>query len=95
MPPFLTWLVLEKPLTTLEFYLLGELKNVCFNIPLLQAIKNIPIYAKAIKEFCIWRTERKPKDPSTIHVVGKLAYLIMGKPFTAKYEDTEIPIIIV
>ena len=33
--------------------LLGELKNLCVKIPLLQAIKYVPIYNKLIKEKCL------------------------------------------
>lgn len=69
---------------------LGELKNVCVKIPLLQTIKNITIYEKTIREFCIKRPRRKLKDPATIHLVGKLAGLMMGKPLISKYEDPSI-----
>jgi hypothetical protein len=51
-PPFPERLVKEKlPISLLEFDVLDELRNVCVKIPLLQAIKDIPIYTKAIKEF--------------------------------------------
>jgi hypothetical protein len=30
-----------------------ELRNICVNIPLLQAIKDIPIYAKIVRDLCI------------------------------------------
>jgi hypothetical protein len=36
-----------------------ELKNVCVKIPLLQAIKDVPIYAKTIKELCIKKPGQK------------------------------------
>jgi len=36
-----------------------ELRNVCENIPLLQAIKNIPIYAKIIRDIYIKKPRRK------------------------------------
>lgn len=51
-PPFpkkLTHLVQHTPK---ENELLGELKNICVKIILLQAIKDVPIYKKLIKEKC-------------------------------------------
>ena len=51
-PPFLERLTLPKPIVSLYFYLLGELKNLCIKIPLLYAIQDIAIYAKTIKELC-------------------------------------------
>jgi len=51
-PPFperLTHLVQPTPE---ENELLGELKKLCVKIPLLQAIKDVPIYNKLIKEKC-------------------------------------------
>ena len=38
---------------------------------------------------------RKPKDPPTIHVIGKLSELIMGKTLLAKYDDHGNPTVIV
>jgi hypothetical protein len=49
VPPYPDRLVIEKPTTRLEFDILNELKNICVNIPLLQAIKDIPIYNKVVK----------------------------------------------
>jgi hypothetical protein len=50
-PPFPERLVKEKiPISLPEFDVLDELRNVCVKIPFLQAIKDIPIYKKAIKE---------------------------------------------
>ena len=49
VPPFLERLVIEKPIVHLEYNILNELKNICVKIPLLQAIKDIPIYNKVIK----------------------------------------------
>jgi hypothetical protein len=51
-PPFPERLVKEKiPISLPEFDVLDELRNVCVKIPFLQAIKDIPIYKKAIKEY--------------------------------------------
>ena len=53
-PPFPERLVKEKfSISLLEFDVLDELTNVCVKIPLLQAIKDIPIYTKKIKELCL------------------------------------------
>ena len=54
-------------------------------IPLLQVLKDVPIYAKEVKYFCIKRIGRKKEDPKTIHVVGKVADLMLGKLSIPKY----------
>jgi len=41
--------------------MLNELKNICIKIPFLQAIKEIPIFAKEIKELCVKKPRRKRK----------------------------------
>jgi hypothetical protein len=48
-PPYAEILVIEIPTTRPEFDILNELKNICVKIPLLQAIKDIPIYSKVVK----------------------------------------------
>ena len=52
LPPFPERLNLPRPIITPDFDILAELRNLCIKIPLLQAIQDIPIYAKAIKELC-------------------------------------------
>ena len=42
-PPFPERLTIEKPVIQPEFDILNELINVCVKIPLLQAIKDVPI----------------------------------------------------
>ena len=60
-PPFPERLVKEKPSISLpDFDVLNELTNVYVKIPLLQAIKDIPIYTKAVKELCL---NKRKKDP--------------------------------
>ena len=56
-----------------EYDILNELKNICIKIPLLQAIKDISIYSKVIKEICIKHPRKKQKDPLTIHVIGEMS----------------------
>ena len=53
IPPFLERLAIEKPMIHPKYDILNELKNICVKIPLLEAIKDIPIYIKVIKELCI------------------------------------------
>jgi hypothetical protein len=55
-PPFPERLALEKKITQSGYDLLDELKNVCIRIPLLQAMKDIPIYARTVRELCIKKT---------------------------------------
>ena len=70
IPPFLETLVIEKPVVHPEYNILSELKNISIKIPLLQAIKDIPIYSKVIKYLCIKLLGKKQKDPLTLHVIG-------------------------
>jgi hypothetical protein len=78
-------LLIKKPTTRPKFDILNELKNICVKITLLQAIKDIPIYSKVVKEFCIKNPGRKQKDPPTIHLVGGLSEYMSEKPKLAKY----------
>jgi hypothetical protein len=48
-PPFPERLLIEKTIAQSEFDIMNELKNVCVKIPLLQVIRDVPIYAKTIK----------------------------------------------
>ena len=66
---------------------------MCINIPLLQAIKDIPIYAKTMKELCTKKLGRQKKEPSIIQVGGKLSCLMSTKFFTEKYEDLGILVV--
>ena len=56
-------------------------------IPLLDAIKKVPIYTKSIKEACIKTPGRKKKDPKTIHVLGQLFDLMLETIKVPKYSD--------
>jgi len=51
----------EKHILLDDYDMLDELKNVCIKIPLLQATKEIPIFAKTIRELSIKRPGRKRK----------------------------------
>jgi len=51
-PSFPERLMIEKPIVYPEFDIVGKLRNLYIKIPLLQALQDIPIYAKTIKELC-------------------------------------------
>ena len=56
-----------------ETSLAFEIRNIFIKIPLLQAIKEIPICTKIIKELCLKKPERKRLEPRTIQFVGRVA----------------------
>eukprot|EP00253_Pinus_taeda_P031731 PITA_31731 len=83
----------EKQILLPDYDFLDELKNVYIKIPLLQAIREIPILAKPIKELSLKRPGRKPRDTRRIHLVGKIADIMMGKITMQKYVDPDRSII--
>jgi hypothetical protein len=83
-PLYLETLEIEKPTTQPEFDILNELKNICVKIPLLQAIKDIPVYIKVVKELCIKKSSMKQKDPPIVHLIGEIYEYISEKPKVAK-----------
>ena len=72
-PPYPERLLVKKYEVPLGHNLETEPRNICVNIPLLQAIKNIPIYANIVRDIFIKNTGGKRKEPSVIHVVGQLS----------------------
>lgn len=88
-------LKIPKTIVYPDFDLVGELKNICIKIPLLQAIQDIPIYAKTIKELCVKKPTRKATTSPTIDVVGILSDLRLGGESPIKYEDPGNPIVTV
>ena len=84
---------MKKPKVPLGHDLEVELRNVCVNIPLLQDIKYIPIYAKIIMDLCIKNPGRKRKEPSVIKVVGQLSKFISKMP--SKYNYLGNPVVTV
>jgi hypothetical protein len=72
---------------------LNELKNICVKILLLQAIKDIPIYSKVVKELCIKKLGRKKKDPPIVHLIGYLSEYISEQPKLAKYGNHGNPVV--
>ena len=59
----------------------------------MHSIKYIPIYTKEIKELCLINTNKRKKDPPTIHVLGNLAGLMSNTVFVEKYVDPGIPMV--
>ena len=66
---------------------MNELKNIYIKIPLSQAIKDIQIYNKVIKELCIKRSGKKQKDPLIIHVIGEMYECMTYQSRNAKYTN--------
>jgi hypothetical protein len=81
----------KKPDPPLHRDIEDELRNVCIKIPLLQVIKDIPIYAKIIRDLCIKKPGRKKKEPPLVQVVGKLSEFISKMPY--KYNDPGNPVV--
>eukprot|EP00253_Pinus_taeda_P036590 PITA_36590 len=94
-PLFPERLVIPRPIQKPNFDILGELQNLYIKIPFLQAIQDIPIYAKTIKELCIKRPRRNIIDNPRVQVVGTLSDLLSGKETPIKYEDAGNPIVTV
>ena len=92
-PPFPERLVIPRPVQHPDFDILGGLQNLYIRIPFLQAIQDIPIYAKTIKELCIKKSRRNPTTNPRVQVVGTLSDLLSGIP--VKYEDPGNPIVTV
>jgi hypothetical protein len=77
------------------FNILGELQNLYVKIPLLQALRDVPIYARTMRDICIKKPGRKTKDPLTVHVMGDLSTLMTGKTPPVKYGDPGHPTVTV
>ena len=89
--PYPERFALQKAVEQSSFNILGELKNFYVNIPLLQALHDVPIYTKTIRDLVVKKPGRKPEDPTTVHVVGKLFELMMGRAPVAKYDEPSNP----
>eukprot|EP00253_Pinus_taeda_P035424 PITA_35424 len=94
-PSFPERLVIPRPVQYPDFDILGELQNLYIRIPFLQAIQDIPIYAKTIKELCIKKSRRNTTTNPRVQVVGTLSDLLSGKETPIKYEDHGNPIVTV
>lgn len=94
-PPFPKCIIIPRPIQCSNFDILGELQNLCIKISLLQAIQDIPIYVKTIKELFIKKPRRKITNNRKVQVVGTLSDLLSGKETLVKYEDPGNPIVTV
>lgn len=86
LAPYPDRLSFEKSLVKPKFDILGELMNLCVKVPLLQAIRDVPMYAKKIWELNLKKTRMK-KDPKTIQVIGKIFDLMSGNVLMKKYRN--------
>ena len=77
-PPFPKRLTQPFQPTLEEIELLGELKHLCVKISLLQAIKDVPIYNRLIKEKFFRHPGRRKRYGPTIVVIGQLSDLMLG-----------------
>eukprot|EP00253_Pinus_taeda_P024767 PITA_24767 len=87
IPPFPERLSRTTQPTPEETELLGELKQLCVKIPLLQAIKYVPIYNKLIKEKFFSHLGKCKRDAPTINFIGQLSDLMLGQVICLKYLD--------
>eukprot|EP00253_Pinus_taeda_P007468 PITA_07468 len=87
IPPFPEKLTGTTQPNPKETKLLGELKQLCVKIPLLQAIKDVPVYNKLIKEKCFRHPGRRKRDAPTINFIGQLSDLMLGQVICSKYLD--------
>eukprot|EP00253_Pinus_taeda_P003383 PITA_03383 len=94
-PPFPKRLTLTKTFEPPAFNLLGELQNLYVKIMLLQALRDVPIYARTIRDICIKKPRRKTKEPLTVHVMGELTAFMTEKDPPMKYGDPGHPRVIV
>lgn len=60
---------------------------------MLQAIREIPILDKTIKELSIKRPGIKPRETKRIHLIRKIADIMMGNISMQKYVDPGSPIV--
>ena len=92
-PPFPERLTQPLQPTPEEIELMGELKNLCVNIPLLQTIKGVHIYNNLIKKRCYRHPRTRRRDASTINIIGKMSDLMLGHVIRPKYLDPGSPIV--
>lgn len=77
----------EKQIILLDYDMLDELKNASIKIPLLQEIKEIPIFAIFFRELSTKGLGRKRKEIKRIQLIGKIANIMTGKKTIHKYLD--------
>ena len=94
-PPFPECLTLTKTFEPPVFNFLGELQNLYVKNSLLQALRDVPIYARIVRDICIKKPGRKAEDPLTVHVMGELTALMTKKDPPVKYGDPGHPTVTV
>lgn len=92
-PPFPQRLEIVKQNKETTFDIMEQLKHICVKIPLFQVIEDIPIYGQSIKEVFLKNPGRKVKDPTTVHVVGQLVDIMLGRVIVPKYAYPGSPIV--
>lgn len=75
-----------------ETSLASELQNLFIKIPLLQAIKEIPIFTNIIREICLKKPRRKRLEPQTIQFFVRAAELMTGCVSMEKYTNLGNPV---
>eukprot|EP00253_Pinus_taeda_P017439 PITA_17439 len=94
-PPFPERLTLSKTFEPPAFNLLGELQNFYVKNPLLQALRDVPIYARTVRDICVRKLGRKAKEPLRVHVMAELTAPMIEKDPPVKYGDPGHPTVIV
>jgi len=75
-PPYPESLIVKKEDTSLEYELENELRNACIKIPLLQVIRDIPIYTKIVKHLCIKKPGRKGHKNQNVKIISQMSTMI-------------------
>ncbi|XP_021971903.1 uncharacterized protein LOC110867071 [Helianthus annuus] len=67
-------------------------KQVKINLPLLDAIKQVPTYAKFLKELCTQKRQQKKKMPKRVDLTGQVNAVLNGE-LPPKLQDPGTPLI--
>ncbi|GAV84626.1 LOW QUALITY PROTEIN: hypothetical protein CFOL_v3_28070, partial [Cephalotus follicularis] len=67
-------------------------KQVQINIPLLDAIRQVPAYAKFLKDLCTARHKLRTHIPKTVHLTEQVSAVLSNK-LPPKLKDPEAPLI--
>ncbi|XP_021996062.1 uncharacterized protein LOC110893251 [Helianthus annuus] len=67
-------------------------KQVKINLPLLDAIKQVPAYAKFLKELCTQKRQQKKKMPKRVDLIGQVSAVLNGE-LPPKLKDPGTPLI--
>ncbi|GAV73638.1 hypothetical protein CFOL_v3_17121 [Cephalotus follicularis] len=67
-------------------------KQVQINLPLLDAIRQVPAYAKFLKDLCTTKRKLKTYIPKTVHLTEQVSAVLSNK-FPPKLKDPRAPLI--